>query len=132
MNQFPAAKEYPIRTLWIFLENSQRYSPLKCTIGVANLPPVSTTLAVLVVNFSAHVVVPVVHLDLQIFPRIFEKILNDPNAIIRGLWEDDSREKKQKQKISWHCPFNASDTYLPASASLRAMTTPALPAPTTI
>ncbi len=35
---------------------------------VANLPPVS-----------------LVHLDLRISPRIFEKIRNDPNVIIRGL-----------------------------------------------
>jgi hypothetical protein len=37
-------------------------------------------------------------------PRIFENIWNDPNAIIRGLGEDDSR-KNQKQNILWHCPF---------------------------
>jgi hypothetical protein len=43
---------------------------------VANLPPVSLT--------------PVVNLDLRISPRIFEKIRNDPNAIIRGLGEGDS------------------------------------------
>ncbi len=43
---------------------------------VANCPPVSTT--------------PVLHLDLQISPRIFDKIQNDPNAIIRGLGEGDS------------------------------------------
>ncbi len=34
---------------------------------------------------------PVVHLlDLRISPRIFEKILNDPYVIIRGLGEGDS------------------------------------------
>ncbi len=59
---------------------------------VANLPPVSLT--------------PVVHLDLWISPRIFEKIRNDPNVIIRGLGEGDSWKKNQKQKILWHCPFN--------------------------
>ncbi len=36
---------------------------------------------------------PVVHLDLQISPLIFEKIWNGPNAIIRGLGEDYSRKK---------------------------------------
>jgi hypothetical protein len=41
-----------------------------------NLPPVSLT--------------PVVHLDLRIYPRIFEKIRNGPNVIIRGLGEGDS------------------------------------------
>ncbi len=40
---------------------------------------------------------PVVQLDLLISPRIFEKNSIDPNAIIRGLGEDDSR-KNQKQK----------------------------------
>jgi hypothetical protein len=47
----------------------------KFAIGVVdtggNLPPVSLT--------------PLVHLDLRISPRIFEKIRNDPNVIIRGL-----------------------------------------------
>ncbi len=50
-------------------------SPVSLTT-VANLPPVSLT--------------PVVHLDLRISPRIFEKIRNDPNVIIRGLGEGDS------------------------------------------
>ncbi len=36
---------------------------------------------------------PVVHLDLRISLRIFEKILNDPNVIIRGLGEGDSWKK---------------------------------------
>ncbi len=42
-----------------------------------NLPPVSLTLEV-------------VHLDLRKSPRIFEKIRNDPNIIIRGLGEGDA------------------------------------------
>jgi hypothetical protein len=33
---------------------------------------------------------PVVHLELRISPRIFEKNLNDDNVIIRGLGEVDS------------------------------------------
>ena len=53
-------------------------------------PPVSTTLAVLVANWPPVSLIPVVHLDLQISPRIFEKIQNDPNVIIRGLGEKDS------------------------------------------
>jgi hypothetical protein len=79
---------------------------------VANLPPVSTTQGELVATFVASVVdsggkfaagvidtggnlppvslTPVVHLDLRISPRIFEKIRNDLNVIIRGLGEGDS------------------------------------------
>jgi hypothetical protein len=48
--------------------------------------------------------IPVVHLDLQISPRIFRKIRHDPNVIFRGLGEGDSW-KKSEAKISWHCPF---------------------------
>ncbi len=48
---------------------------------------------------------PVVHLELQISPRIFEKIRNGPTGILRGLGETDSWKNK-KSKISWHCPFN--------------------------
>ncbi len=47
--------------------------------GGKKLPPVSLT--------------PVAHLDLRIFPQIFEKIRNDPNVIIRGLGEGDSWKK---------------------------------------
>jgi hypothetical protein len=66
---------------------------------VANLPPVSTTQGELVAKFAAGVVdtglppvllTPVVNLDLRISPRIFEKIRNDPNVIVRGLGEGDS------------------------------------------
>ncbi len=52
-------------------------------IPVANLLPVSL--------IPAAILPPVVvHLDLRICPRIFEKIRNDPNVIIRGLGEGDS------------------------------------------
>jgi hypothetical protein len=57
---------------------------------------VSTTQGELVAKFAAGVVdtggnlPPMVHLDLRISPRIFEKIRNNPNVIIRGLGEGDS------------------------------------------
>ena len=38
------------------------------------------------------------HLDLQISPRIFEKIQQDPNVIFRGLGEDDSWKKDWSKK----------------------------------
>jgi hypothetical protein len=57
---------------------------------VANLPPVSTTQGDLVANLPPVSTTPVVHLDLRISPRIFEKIRNDPNVMIRGLGEGDS------------------------------------------
>jgi hypothetical protein len=41
-----------------------------------HLPPVSLT--------------PVANLELRISPRIFEKIRNGPNGILRGLGETDS------------------------------------------
>jgi hypothetical protein len=41
-----------------------------------HLPPVSLT--------------PVANLELRISQRIFEKIRNDPNVILRGLGEPDS------------------------------------------
>jgi hypothetical protein len=41
-----------------------------------HLPPVSLT--------------PVANLELRICPRIFEKIRNDHNSILRGLGETDS------------------------------------------
>ncbi len=61
-----------------------------------HLPPVSTT--------------PVVHLELRISPRIFEKIRNGPNGILRGLGETDSW-RKPEVKILWHCPFKMVRTW---------------------
>jgi hypothetical protein len=77
-----------------------------------NLPPASTTQGEPVTKFAAGVVdtggkfaagfvdtggnlppvslTRVVHLCLRIPPRIFEKIRNDSNVIIRGLGEGDS------------------------------------------
>jgi hypothetical protein len=78
---------------------------------VANLPPVSTAQGELVANLAAGVVdtggkfaagvvdtggnlPPVsltpVHLDLQIYPQIFDKIRNGPNGILWGWGETDS------------------------------------------
>ncbi len=49
------------------------------------LPPVSLT--------------PVANLELRISPRIFEKIRNDPNGIIRGLGETDLRKKPEAKNL---------------------------------
>ncbi len=50
-----------------------------------HLPPVSTT--------------PVASLELRISPRIFEKIRNGPNGIIRGLGETASRKKPEAKNL---------------------------------
>jgi hypothetical protein len=52
---------------------------------VANLPPVS--------------LIPVVHLDLRLSPRIFEKIENGPNAILWGWGETDSSKKPEAKNL---------------------------------
>ncbi len=52
-----------------------------------HLPPVSLT--------------PVANLELRISPRIFETTL----MVYLGAWGKLIHEKKQKSKISWHCPF---------------------------
>jgi hypothetical protein len=88
---------------------------------VANLPPVSTTQEEMVAKFAASVVdtggkfaagvidtggnlppvslTPVVHLELRISPRIFEKIRNDPKVNIRGLGEGDSWKKPEAKNL---------------------------------
>ncbi len=53
--------------------------------GFFHLPPVSLT--------------PVANLELRISPRIFEKICNNPNGIIRGLGETDSRKKQEEKNL---------------------------------
>jgi hypothetical protein len=42
---------------------------------------------------------PVATLELVISPRIFEKILNGPNGIIRCLGETDSRKKPEAKNL---------------------------------
>jgi hypothetical protein len=67
-------------------------------IQVANLPPVSLIPEAIltpvsltpVANLPPVSLIPVVNLDLRISPRIFEKIRNGPNSLLRGLGETDS------------------------------------------
>ncbi len=63
--------------------------PVSLTPG-ANLLPASTTL---VANLPSVPLTPLVHIDLRISPRVFEKILICPNGILGGLGETDSRKK---------------------------------------
>jgi hypothetical protein len=41
----------------------------------------------------------VVHLELRIYPQIFEKIQNGPNGILRGLGETDSQKKPEVENL---------------------------------
>jgi hypothetical protein len=68
---------------------------------------VSTTRVVLVANLPSVSLIPVVHL--QISPQIFEKLGNDPNAIIRDLVEDDSRKKTRSKKSRDTVPLNLDE-----------------------
>jgi hypothetical protein len=43
--------------------------------------------------------IPVVHLDLRLSPRIFEKIRNGPNAILWGGGETDSSKKPEAKNL---------------------------------
>ncbi len=56
-----------------------------------HLPPVSAT--------------PVVHLELRISPRIFEKIWNGSFGILRGLGETDSWKKNRSRKSRGTVPL---------------------------
>jgi hypothetical protein len=65
---------------------------------VANLPPVSTTPAKLIAKLVAGVVDMVVHLDLQISPRICKQIRNCPNGVLWG-WGDWPMKKPDEQNL---------------------------------
>jgi hypothetical protein len=43
--------------------------------------------------------IPVVHLDLRISPRIFEKIRNGPNGLLWGWGETDSSKKPEAKNL---------------------------------
>ncbi len=61
------------------------------------MPPVSLT--------------PVANLELRISPRIFEKIRNGPNGIIRGLGETGSRKKPEAKKSRDTVPLSKDDVF---------------------
>ncbi len=111
----PPVSLTPVANLPVLLIPVANLLPVSLTL-VANLPQESTTLAKLLAKFAAGVVdtggkfatgvvYTVVHLDLRISPWICEKIWNDPNGILWGWGGNWFMKKKQKQKISWHCPF---------------------------
>jgi hypothetical protein len=94
MNQFPQSPEYSIRAVRFFLIRGDIRSSRCTTFNIFILQGVKSL--VLFPLFATGVVdtggkltpVPlmlVVHLDLRISQRIFEKILNDPNVIFRAL-----------------------------------------------
>ncbi len=69
---------------------------------VANLPPVSLIPEAICHRCHWHrwqICHRVVDLDLRISPRIFDKIRNDPNVIIRGLGEGDSWKKPEAKNL---------------------------------
>ncbi len=76
---FSQDSDYTIRAV-------SNFSKIRGDISSSNLPPVS--------------LIPVVHLDLRISPRIYEK--NSKRAGGKLI-----HEKNQQQNISWHCPFKA-------------------------
>ncbi len=69
------------------------------SLVVANLPPVSTTLAKMVENLPPVSLTPVVHLDLRISLRIFEKVRNSLNGILWGGGETDSWKKPEAKNL---------------------------------
>jgi hypothetical protein len=77
-------------TIYIYVNSTTQRCPNKnikifLLEGFLHLPPVSLT--------------PVANLELRIFPRIFEKIRNSPDGIIRGLGETDSRKKPEAKNL---------------------------------
>jgi hypothetical protein len=76
--------------MYIYVNSTTQRYPNKIIIiflleGFFHLPPVSLT--------------PMANLELRISPRIFEKIRNGPNGIIRDFGKL-VQEKNQEQKIS--------------------------------
>jgi hypothetical protein len=71
------------------VDTGSKLPPVSLT-PVANLPPVSTTQGKMVANLPPVSLVPVVHLGLRIYPRIFEKIQNGPIVMLWGWGETDS------------------------------------------
>ncbi len=76
--------------MYIYVNSTTKRCPNKIIkifllVCFFHLPPVSLT--------------PVANLELRISPRIFEKIQNGPNGIIRGSGETDSRKKPEAKNL---------------------------------
>jgi hypothetical protein len=79
MNQFPPQPQsIPLGPLRIF----QKFAEIFAAQGA---PPVSTKRIFSIYHRCQPHLKPVVHLELRISPRIFEKIPNGTNGILRGL-----------------------------------------------
>jgi hypothetical protein len=84
--------------MYIYVNSTTQRCPNKIIKNIqfedfCHLPPVSAT--------------PVVHLELRISPRIFEKIRNGSIGILRGLGETDSWKKTEVENLvalSLRCP----------------------------
>jgi hypothetical protein len=64
-------------------------------------------------NFPPVLLIPMVHLHLQISLRIFEKFVMN-QMLFSGAWGKMIHEKNLKQKNPSHCSFNAINSHLPA------------------
>ncbi len=73
-----------------------QFAPGVIDMPVANFPRYQWHQRYRWENLPRVLLIPVVHLDLKIFPQIFRKIWNDPNVIFMGLGEDDSRRTWNK------------------------------------
>jgi hypothetical protein len=78
------------KKIYLYVNSSNQWCPKKIIKHFLiedffHLPLVSTT--------------PVVHVELQISPRIFEKIRNGPSGIIRGLGETDPCRKPDVKNL---------------------------------
>ncbi len=70
--------------------------PAVSLLPAGNLPPVSLTP---VANLPPVSLISVVHLDLRISPRIFEKIRNGPTELLWGWGETDSTKKPEAKNL---------------------------------
>ncbi len=97
MNQFPPAPEYSIEEkIYLYVNSTtQRCPKERMKISDCRFFPFATS-----VNDTGGA------LELRISPRIFEKIRNGSNSIIRGLGETDPSRKPEVKNLV-DCPFKA-------------------------
>ncbi len=83
----PKPLSIPTEPFRIFSKICWAIRSSRCSTGVADTGgkwQKSSNWKILIILFGHLSLIPVVHLDLQLSPRIFEKIWNGPNAILWG------------------------------------------------
>jgi hypothetical protein len=96
---FPQPQSIPIRPFRNFSKIGGDSPKSRCTTGINDTGDTGVKTATGINDTGGKSTTPMVLPELRISPRIFEKIRNGPNGILRGLGENDSCKKPEVENL---------------------------------